>query len=126
MITLNLPEASESITVTLNELRTLETGYYLFVFTHIETRQTVTKIFNFLDDNSSYPDRYNEFTVATATLFSGRPKGFWRYEVYEQESGSNTNPEGLNQVEKGMMKLIGSVFAFTEFESTTTYKAYAG
>lgn len=127
MITLNLPAESESITVTLSENRTLNAGYYLFVFTHIETKQTVTQIYNFSDDDSDYPDRYNLFFIETGVVFANRPHGFWRYEVYEQASSSNTDPEGLTEVERGIMNLIPqSAFAFEKYQGSTSFKAYAG
>lgn len=116
----------EDITVTLNEKRTLDAGYYLFVFTHILTRNVINKIYNFLDDDSAYPERFNEFELDTV-IFNNEPIGMWTYEVYEQASSSNTNVTGLTQVEKGIMRLLPvTEFAFEKYNEPTTFKAYAG
>lgn len=114
------------VIVTLNEKRTLTSGYYLFVFTNIVQRTVVNKIFNFLEDLSDYPDRYNKFTIPAA-LFTTSPQGRWRYEIYEQASSTNTDITGLNEVERGLMELNpSSDFSFTEYASATTFKEYAG
>lgn len=118
--------ADSDVVVTLNEKRTLSSGYHLFVFTHIVQRTVVNKIFNFLEDLSDYPDRYNKFTLPAA-LFSSSAEGRWRYEVYEQASSTNTDITGLTEVERGLMELNpSSEFSFTEYAGTTTFKEYAG
>jgi predicted DNA-binding protein YlxM (UPF0122 family) len=127
MILLNLGQSAQTITVTLNEKRTLDTGYYLFVFTHILTKQVVNKIYNFLDDDSSFPDRYNSFEIDTATVFTNAPNGQWIYQVYEQASSSNTDVTGLTEVERGIMQLDPvTPFAFTKYDTATNYSAYNG
>lgn len=115
MLRLTLGQTDEEIVVTLTEKRTLDAGYYLFYFQHVTTRQTVTKIYNFLEDESDYPDRYNSFPMNTSTTFSGKPPGHWTYAVYEQASSSNTDPEGLNELENGILQLRPATeFAFVE------------
>lgn len=54
------------------------------------------KAFILASDLSSYPTRYNQFTVtdsANEVLTSGtvnfNPSGWWTYKVYEQTSSSN-------------------------------------
>lgn len=127
MLRLNQAGTADKITVTLNEKRTLDAGYYLFRFIHIETRAVINKIYSFLDDDSAFQDRYNEFEINTATLFLNQPVGTWRYEVYEQASAVNTDPTGLTQVEKGLMEIIKTTpFAFENYDPQTSYKAYAG
>jgi hypothetical protein len=127
MIVLTKGEASKDIIVTLNEKRTLESGYYLFVFTNFTTRDIVNKIFNFSEDESSYPDRYNEFPLAVSALFDDYSTGQWLYEVYEQASSSNTNVTGLNKVEMGVMVLNPETeFTRDQYNEATTFKQYAG
>lgn len=127
MILLNIGQASEKITVTLNEKRTLTNPYYLFVFTHILTKTVVNKIYNYLDDLSAYQDRYNQFDISTVTVFASKPIGQWRYDVYEQTSSTNTNVTGLTQLENGIMMLKpATAFAFKEYNEATTFKAYGG
>ncbi len=127
MLLLTLGQTAEEIVVTLNEKRTLDAGYYLFVFTNITTRDVVTKIYNFTEDESDYPDRFNLFTINTSTVFLNKTTGQWSYEVYEQESSSNTNVSGLTQVERGILQLKPATeFAFEEYTGTTSFKQYAG
>ncbi len=113
--------------MTLNEKRTLDNGYYLFRFENITTRDVVSKIFAFSEDLSDYPTRFNRFNVNTSTLFSGADSGLWRYTVYEQDSALNTDPDGLTEVERGLLELLPQTeFTFTEYSGTTSYKQYGG
>lgn len=105
MIVLTKGQTTEEIVVTLNEKRTISSGYYLFVFTHFTTRDVVNKIFNFTEDDSSYQNRYNQFDFPTQALFGNKDAGQWVYKVYEQASSSNTNVTGLTMVEQGVMVL---------------------
>jgi hypothetical protein len=126
MLLLNNGQVSEELIVTLNEKRTLDTGFYLFIFTHMLTKQVITKIFAFTDDESDYPDRYNSFIFPTAALFTGHPVGQWIYQVYEQVSASNVDPDGLTEVERGITMLKGTAFEFDSYNPATTYKTYGG
>lgn len=118
---------TEEMIVTLNEKRTLDSGYYLFIFEHVTTRQQVTKIFNFTEDESDYPDRFNNFPIVTSTLFSGKPRGHWTYKVYEQASSTNTDPDGLTEVENGILQLKPATeFEFTESTGATSFTQYDG
>lgn len=119
---------TENITVTLNEKKTLTSGHYLFVFTHYTTKEVVTKIYNFAEDLSSYPDRFNQFEINTGVVFSGRPTGQWVYKFYEQASSSNTDPAlALTEVEQGIMILKPAVaFAMNQYDGVTSYKSYNG
>ncbi len=127
MINLTKGNATENITVTLNEKRTLITGYYLFVFTHFTTKDVVNKIFNFIEDDSPYQDRYNQFALPVSSLFDAKPIGQWIYRVYEQASSSNTNVAGLNEVEQGVMTLNPVIeFEREQYNEPTTFKSYAG
>lgn len=116
-----------SMIVTLNEKRTLSTGFYLFVFENVTTRDLVNKIFAFTEDESVYQTRYNQFPVIVSTLFAGQHTGHWTYKVYEQASGVNTNPAGLTEVENGILQLKPATeFKFKESSGATTFKEYAG
>lgn len=116
---------TEEMIVTLNENRTLENGWYLFVFEHVTTRNRVTKIFAFTEDESAYQGRYNQFPIIVSTLFSGQPTGHWRYWVYEQSSAVNTDPAGLNEVENGILQLKPATeFEFVENSGATTFAQY--
>lgn len=126
MLRLTKGNTDEEIIVTLNEYRTLEAGYYLFVFENITTKELVKKVYNFTEDESSYQDRYNQFSINTQSLFGTKNSGEYTYKVYESETNT-TDPTGLNLVEYGIMKLSdATAFEFETYQSATTYKAYAG
>lgn len=127
MLLLNLGQTAEELVVTLNEKRTLDAGYYLFVFTNVTTSDVVNKIYNFSEDESDYPTRFNLFPIDTDTVFTGKPVGHWVYKVYEQASSSNTVVTGLTEVERGIMQLKPATeFAFEEYSGTTSFKQYGG
>lgn len=127
MILLRHGQTDQEIIVTLNEKRTLDAGYYLFVFTHVLTKNVVNKIYSFLDDDSDFQDRYNQFDINTSVVFTNQPAGQWSYDIYEQASSTNTNTTGLNLVETGIMKLLPqNPFEFEEYNEPTTFKTYAG
>ena len=125
MLLLTIGEDKDLI-VTLNEKRTLDNGCYLFVFENVTTRDIVTKIFSFSEDESDYPERFNSFPLSS-TVFQDENTGDWRYKVYEQSSSTNTDPTGLTEVERGIMKLRPATdFSFTEYTGTTSFKQYEG
>lgn len=127
MILLQQGQTDQEIIVTLNEKRTLDDGYYLFVFTHALTRNVVNKIYSLIDDQSEHQDRYNQFDINTSVVFADQPAGQWSYDVYEQASSSNTDVSGLNLVETGILKLQPSTaFVFEKYNEPTTFKTYAG
>lgn len=127
MIVLTKGNTAEELIVTLNEKRTLTSGYYLFVFTHFTTMEVVNKIFNFAEDDSNYPTRYNNFPINTQSVFGSATEGQWAYDVYEQASSSNTNTAGLTKVETGVMVLKPATeFAFEAYETATTFTTYGG
>jgi hypothetical protein len=127
MIVLTKGETAQSLYVTLNEKRTLSSGYYLFVFTHTTTRDVVNKIYSFAQDESDYPERINVFPINTQSLFGSSPIGEWLYQVYEQASSTNTDVTGLTEVERGFMKLNPVTdFAFESYNETASYQVYEG
>ena len=114
--------------LTLTELVTLATPYYLFVFTHVTTKDVVAFVKSEADDESDYPQRYNQFTVDASTVFNGKPTGEWHYKVYEQGSADNLNPDDTNGLLEEGKLLLDRVteFAYTQYEGTTSYKTYNG
>lgn len=127
MIVLTKGQTTEEIVVTLNEKRTISSGYYLFVFTHFTTRDVVNKIFNFTEDDSSYQNRYNQFDFPTQALFGNKDVGQWVYKVYEQASSSNTNVTGLTMVEQGVMVLNPAAeFERDQYNEPTSIVQYNG
>jgi hypothetical protein len=116
---------SETFVVTLTEKTTLSPVHYLFVFTHVTEKSSVSFVLS--TDESLYPERFNQFTINIPVRFAGAPVGQYHYRVFEQSSAENTDPEGLTEVERGRMNLIkAEPFEFTEYNETTTFKTYAG
>lgn len=75
-----------------------------------------------MDEQSLYTDRFNEFVIDTSTIFDGKDLGQYQYQIYEQESDSNTDVTGLNLLECGKM-ILKEVEAdiYTSDEPTTAY-----
>jgi hypothetical protein len=128
MLELNINQAGESIILTLDELKTLDTPYYLFIFSHVETKLSVSFIKSQADDQSDYPSRYNQFLVDTSTVFQDKPTGEWHYAVYEQAGAVNTDPTlATGLLEKGKLMLRPAAgFEYEMYNNSTTYKAYNG
>jgi hypothetical protein len=127
MIILSKNSTSDIVIVTLEESRTLNNPYYLFVFKSTTPEFTVTKIVNSADDASNFKNRFNSFTFNTSTIFATAESGQYQYYVYEQASSTNTNTTGLNLVECGKMFLKQTAAdIFTGYQPTTTYKGYNG
>lgn len=118
----------EKVIVTLNELRTLNDPFFLFIFEHVLTKEIVSIIYAASDDESEWSYRYNQFNIDSQTIFSNKPIGEWHYKIYEQVSNTNTNPLlSENLLEKGKLYLYSSSeFVFEKYEPTTTYKTYGG
>ncbi len=127
MIILSKNSTSDIVIVTLEESRTLNNPYYLFVFKSTTPEYTVTKIVNSADDASNFKNRFNSFTFNSSTIFAAAESGQYQYYVYEQASSTNTNTTGLNLVECGKMVLKQTASdIFTGYQPTTTYKGYNG
>jgi len=73
-------------------------------------------------DISLFKDRYKEFSITTNTYFSNALNGQYTYQIYEQASSNNTNPNGLNLLETGILELDGTSFDYTTYTTTDTYK----
>lgn len=116
------------IVVTLTEFVTIPAPYYLFVFTHVETRNVAAFVKSEAEDESDYPQRYNQFTIDAAAVFLDQPTGEWHYKAYQQSSSTNTNPELSGEVlEEGKLILDRAVsFRYKQYDSATSYKVYNG
>ena len=125
MIVINKNTTTKFV-VTLFELSQLTDPNYLFEF---ESDQTKTKYYTIIVNNiTTNKLRYNEFNFIEGTNnpTSGSldlgPPGFYNYKVFEQNSTTNLDPTGLNEVEQGKMKLIDSTYqpSFTQHSVTPT------
>lgn len=128
MLEFKQDDTGKAIIVTLTELVSIPTPNYLFVFTHVTTKDVVAFVELFIDDESAFPDRYNQFTINPLVLFAGYQPGEWHYKIYEQADASNLDPELSGAVlEYGKMYLDRATdFAYDMYDTATTYKTYNG
>lgn len=128
MLQFKQDDTSVVMILTLTELVTLTTPYYLFVFTHVTTKSVVAFVKSEVDDESDYPGRYNQFIIDAYAVFDGEQPGEWHYKVYEQESAINIDPDqsgGL--LEEGKLILDRATdFEYTMYDQSTSYKVYNG
>lgn len=128
MLQFKQDDTTAAMILTLTEFVTLPAPYYLFVFTHVETKEVVAFVKAEADDESDYPQRYNKFTINAATVFANKQPGEWHYKVYEQASAVNLDPALSGGIlEYGKLYLDRAVdFEYTKYEGTTSYKTYNG
>lgn len=128
MLQFKQDDTAVAMILTLTEFVTLPAPYYLFVFTHVTTKDQVKFIKAEVDDESEYPDRYNQFTINAATVFSDQQTGEWHYKAYEQESAVNLDPAlAGTMLEDGKLILDRATeFEYSMYEGTTSYKTYNG
>lgn len=114
--------------LTLTELVSVSLPYYLFVFTHVTTKGIIKFVKSEADDESDYPQRYNQFTIDASSVFLDQPTGEWHYIIYQQNDPDNLDPTSTNGIlEEGKLLLDRATeFEYTQYNSTTTYKAYNG
>jgi len=112
---------TQGVILTLTEKELLTNPNYLFVFTNRSSNTTISFVKLYATDLSLYKDRFNEFSITTNTYFSTALNGQYDYQIYEQVSTSNTNPTGLNELESGIMELIGTALSYTEYTTTDTF-----
>lgn len=126
MVVLNKANTSESIIVTLREKAVIASPFYLFVFENVATKEQIKVIFDNADNQSPF-SRYDEFLINTSTIFATATAGQWNYRVYEQESSTNEDTTGLNEVECGKMELKKTNnFSYGGYENKASYTGYAG
>lgn len=114
--------------LTLTELVTINTPFYLFVFTHVTTKDVVAFVKAEADDESDYPDRYNQFTIDASVVFAGKQIGEWHYKIYEQSNADNLDPDNATGLlEEGKLLLDrATAFEYDMYNQSTNYKVYNG
>jgi hypothetical protein len=128
MLEFKQDDTAIELVLTLTESVTLPAPFYLFVFKHVLTKDIVAFVLSPSDDQSFYSERYNLFTINPSVLFAGKQPGEWHYNIYEQVSDTNLDPVlTTGPLENGKMILDRAVdFAFTKYESATSFKTYNG
>lgn len=124
MIVLNQNQ-SNSFVVTLTESVSLESPNFLFVFEHLQKRKIYAIV---LTDISSYPERFNEFTLVEPTDLDFECEGQYDYTVYEQASAVNIDPDLSGAVvEVGIMILQKPDPTITAYDfDNSNNEIYAG
>ena len=98
---------TNTFALTLTESSTISNPYYLFKFIW-EMDESLAPLYWVGNDSSSYPDRYNLFTLVEGAGEDVEFKiGQYRYEVYES-STSPADETGLDKIEEGRMVVNGT------------------
>ncbi len=128
MLQFKQDDTAAVLILTLTELVSIPAPNYLFVFTHVTTKEIVAFVKSEADDESLYPQRYNKFTINAATVFAGKQPGEWHYVVYEQDNPVNMDPDNTNSIlEYGKLYLDRATeISYTQYEQATSYKTYNG
>jgi len=114
-----------NLILTLTEKQTIVDANYLFVFTSRSTNDIVKYVFQNGADISTNRDRWNEFELVVNDLFANYSEGWYSYDVYEQESTTNTNTTGLNKIESGLMFLDDNTSVnYTQYSQNVNFKMY--
>ena len=105
------------VALTLKERGTAT--YYLFKF---QSDNTENVKYCVATDSSSFPDRYNKFTITEQAAPNNlnaevemTTEGQWRYFVYANSSSSNLDPTGLLELESGIVKVTGTSTPVTSY-----------
>ena len=110
---------------TLAEKQTIENANYLMVFTSRATNDQVKFVVTNNFDQSTNKERWNEFNIVVNTYFANYGESWWKYEIYEQTSTTNTNPAGLGLLETGLMFLDDNTnMSFTQYSQDVKFKIY--
>ena len=115
------------IALTLKERGTAT--YYLFKF---QSDNTEAVEYCIATDSSSFPNRYNRFTITEQTSPDNLnaqvempTEGQWRYYVYANVSSSNLDPTGLVELESGIVKVTGTTTPVTSYSGgNSNYVVY--
>ena len=122
MINLQFGLAGQKVIVTLAEKLTLTENYlYRFEFTNTITKQVVTWEQTPGQDESTYPQRFNQFPIDVDEVFADYQTGEYLYEVYEVDT--ETEEVGA-LLENGKLLLISETeFEYVAAADSTTYIA---
>jgi hypothetical protein len=127
MLQFKRSDTEATIILTLTENVSLESPYYLFVFTHVLTKDVVVFVKSDVDDQSGYKNRFNQFVINPSELFEGKQVGEWHYIVYEQQNENTDTALTGEIIERGKLMLERETeFVFNKYETATSYKTYNG
>lgn len=114
---------TQNIILTLTEKATTASPIFLFIFTNRSSNEEVKFIKLNNQDISLYQERYDKFTIVVDDYFSNSLAGQYTYNVYQNSSTTNLNPNGLVLLENGIMELIDSPsIEYTQHTTNDIYK----
>ena len=97
MIVYNYGETNQ-VDVTLTERVTISSPFFL-LWLENKTTQVITK--EFVTDISSYPNRYNRFSISLDL-----EEGEYLYRFYQKSTNANTDTDGERILEIGELKVV--------------------
>ena len=125
--------ANNTLIFTLKERQTLTAPFFLMKLTSRVSRAVKRVVL--AADESTQAERYNQFKLTESTtevLTSGTvtldQKGEWDYEIYEQNSATNTDEKlstNTTALETGMLRVLGTDSNYKTYnEQGKEYKSY--
>jgi hypothetical protein len=119
--------SANTVALTLTEKGTA--SYYLFKFQSDNTEEVEYCV---ATDSSAYPERFNKFVLTEQTSPDNLAaqielptEGQWRYFVFANSSASNLDPDGLTELESGIVKVTGTSTPVTSYSGgNSTYVVY--
>ena len=97
MIVYNYGETNR-VDVTLTERVTISNPFFLLWLEHKSTEEIIK---SFVTDISSYPNRYNRFSVSLDL-----EEGEYLYRFYQKSTNANTDTDGERILEYGQLRVI--------------------
>jgi hypothetical protein len=114
---INLYPGANDVYLTLKERCAIESPNYLFRFIHRTTNAEITFVKKGTTDLSEFKDRYNLFSISGDDF----DPGMYSYQVYEQESASNTDYENASLVESGIMLVHSEERDYNIYQTENNY-----
>lgn len=120
--------------LTLVEKTTISDPFYLFEFINDYTNQKFYQIFTDISVPGPARERTNLFNIEVVDSGAGANQivlgviGLYKYNIYEQESSSNLDPDNSGKiVQEGPLRLIDSnddISIYKQHEVEILYKAH--
>lgn len=108
--------------MTVSELKTLSSPYWLFEFMH---EQSFEKVFCILTNISTGTDRYDEFELTDGVDVTFPYAGYYTYKIYEQTSSTNLDPDlATSLCEEGRAHVWETAALDEEFSTTIVNNIY--
>lgn len=117
---------SQALNVTLRDVYTIYTYYTWKIRNSMTNEETI-----FTQDNSSSSPYYQTFTLSVSSpqgLTSGVvdvDPGQYQYFIYGSLSPYNLDVTGLEEIETGILNILGPITELTEYEGNATYSISA-